>query len=229
MERVEAPAMHPDHNRIWELLPWYLNDSLTLAEHDDVRRHLGECLVCRRELTRLECLSVAVAAPTAEHASAQAFARLSQQIHATRPSWPQRLGAMLANVFEPVPLFAGAALLVVSSVLVGMIVLSGNSDVRYGEQPFQTLGNQVRAPSELSHPLLRVVLRDETGDSGLDAWLERHAAELVDGPSEIGVLTVRVAMGSRTFGTVIDAIRADQETLFIEPVKLIGTRPDRRR
>jgi anti-sigma factor RsiW len=231
MLNVEHPPMHPSHQRIWELLPWYLNDTLETAEYAEVRRHVGSCLVCHREIRRLEQLELAVSAPLAEQASAQAFARLSRQINAARatPRWRQKLVQALAGLFEPVPLIAGASLLVVSSILVATIVVSGNHGPSYGEQPFQTLGHKRVMASEISHPTVRVVLREDPGDSGLAAWLERHAAELVDGPTAIGVLTVRVAIGQRSYATLLAEIRADQETLFVEPVGSVGSRPDRHR
>jgi anti-sigma factor RsiW len=231
MKAPEQLTMPPAHMRAWELLPWYLNGSLDEVERENVRLHLGECLVCTRELRRLEQLDAAVAAPITDHACAQAFARLSRQIYTTDllPSWPQRAFKVLREIFEPVPLIAGASLLVVCSVLVGTIVASGRGEVRQAEQPFQTLGRRQSLPSELSHPLVRIVLRDDVGTSGLDAWLERHSAELVDGPSAIGVLTVRVAMGARTIDALLASLRADTQTLFIEPVDRVGTRPDRHR
>lgn len=231
MSGDKSDLMHPAHARIWELLPWYLNESLEDSESIEVRKHLGECLVCRRELDRLGRLAAAVSAPVQDHACNQAFARLSAQIHhrQSQRSLVQQLVSGLKDLFEPVPLLAGASVLVVSSVLVAGIVLSGQTEVRRGEQPFQTLGQQLAISSEISHPLVRVVLRDGASDTDLDAWLVRHSAELVDGPSEIGVLTVRVATGARPFDTVLETIRADRETVFIEPVQLVGTRPDRHR
>ncbi len=219
------------HDRAWALLPWYHNESLAADEHAAVRDHLGSCLTCTRELRRLAVLERAVAAPATEQACAQSFARLSGRIRMQRaPRWPQRLLGALRAVFEPVPLIAGASVLVFSSLLVATIVGNRDAEIRGGEQPFQTLGrHESGAVSELSHPLLRIVLRDELGAGGRRAWLQRHRAELVDGPSAIGVLTVRVAMGPRTFDAVLAEIRGDADTLFVEPVKLIGTRPDRAR
>ncbi len=37
-------------NRLAELLPWYLNETLERAERDELDQHLAECESCRREL-----------------------------------------------------------------------------------------------------------------------------------------------------------------------------------
>lgn len=232
MRTLDHENMHPAHARVWELLPWYENRSLDAHEMREVEAHLGECLVCGRELRKLERLTAAVAVPAEDHACTEAFVRLSERINAsntTTSDWSTRLTAGLRSVFEPVPLIAGASLLVVSSVLVAVIVLNGETTLSEIEQPFQTLGQKESSAAPMSHPLFRVVLRNAPGDAGLDAWLVRHEADLVDGPSDIGVLTVKVATGRRSFDAVLGEIRADAETIFVEPVNIIGTRPDRLR
>jgi anti-sigma factor RsiW len=231
MRLAEQSTMSETHARACELLPWYLNDSLADSERAEVRAHLGECLVCHAEMRRLEQLECAIAAPVEEHACAQSFARLAMQIEEgeNSRSWPQRALDALRDVFEPVPLFSGAALLVVSSVLVGAIVIGGQTESRPIEQPFRTLGNSPSLNSELGRPLMRMVLRGDTSDENLTAWLSRHRAELIEGPSDIGVVTVRVPMGAQTFDALMERLRADEQTLFIEPLQRIGTRPDRLR
>lgn len=230
MERPEKNVMHPAHERVWELLPFHENGSLSAAEAREVEAHLGECLVCRREVGRLELLAEAVAVTAEEHACAQAYRRLSERIAASGSGSAGPLGWLLAglrNLLEPVPLAAGAVLLVVSAALVGAIVLNGQSTLSGIDQAFQTLGQRTSSQTPVGKPQFRVVLREAPGDDGLDAWLARHRAALVDGPSAIGVLTVEVPLASRSFDTVLDEIRADAETIFVEPVHVIGTRPDR--
>jgi hypothetical protein len=232
MKSGSQDIMHPAHARVWELLPWYTNGSLDPAERSAVESHLGECLVCGREMRRLEHLTVAVAAPADEHACTQAYRRLFERIHAVDPAprlWTGKVLAALRAVFEPVPLIAGASLLVVSSFLVGVIVTNGDSKLVDRGQPFQTLGHQEKMSGPVSHPLFRIVLDGQPETAALNDWLRRHDAELIDGPSKIGVLTVKVAMGTRGFDTVLEEFRADGETIFVEPVDVIGMRPDRRR
>ena len=115
MERPEKNVMHPAHERVWELLPFHENGSLSAAEAREVEAHLGECLVCRREVGRLELLAEAVAVTAEEHACAQAYRRLSERIAASGSGSAGPLGWLLAglrNLLEPVPLAAGAVLLV---------------------------------------------------------------------------------------------------------------------
>lgn len=224
MNGAEDHFMHPAHARVWRLLPWYVNGSLADQERLLVRAHLGECLVCAREHRRLDILAAAVAEPVAEHACNQAYARFVQSRAASASGGRRRLHLW----FEPLPLVAGALLLVCSAALVGGVIASRDQAGAEPRQSFQTLGRQSGQGSALAEPALRVVLRD-SGQAALDAWLKRHAADVLEGPSEIGVLTVKVALAPRTFDAMLARIRADEETLFVEPVSPVGMRPDRQR
>ena len=220
--------MHPLHSKIAAILPWYLNGTLGLIEAEAVEKHLGECLVCAREAKRLEQLSFVVAVPHQEHACSQAFSRLTARIHSEPP--PRTLAAsLLATLraaFEPVSLAAGASLLASSAVVVAVIVVAGSGQMRAPEQPFQTQGAATSISVPLDRPQFRIVLEE---DFALDAWLERYQARVIDGPSSIGVLTVDVAMASGNFDVVLNRIRADEQTIFVEAVDVIGVRPDRQR
>ncbi|MEQ8660419.1 MAG: hypothetical protein RLW62_06345, partial [Gammaproteobacteria bacterium] len=116
-----------------------------------------------------------------------------------------------------------------SAVLVAVIVLGGAPTPAPPGQSFQTLGPHAGGAPALDRPRLRIVLRDGVGGDALAAWLARHAAELIDGPSAIGVMTVSVPLGTQPFEQLLGTIRADADTLFVEPVSQVGARPDRRR
>lgn len=236
MSSVDHAALHAAaHAYAFELLPWYQNGSLTGEECERVRRHLGECLVCRRDLLRLSRLTAALAAPASEQASAQAYARLAARLavdDAPAAWWrPRRLLEALRRLGTPIPLSIGA---VAGAVLaVALIALTGGvgeaSLPVSGAQRFQTLGVQPASGTQLSHPLVRIVLDDALDPSGRAAWLARHGAELVDGPSAIGVLTVRINLRRHSMTRMLDELRADPQTLFVEAIDVVGTRPDRRR
>lgn len=225
MKSAEHRVLHPAHTQAWSLLPWYVNGSLAEHERTVVRAHLGECLVCAREQRRLETLAAAVAGPVEEHACTQAYGRLAQRIGNVPGRAPARRPRVL---FEPLPLVAGALLLVCSSALVASIVLSRAPVVADSLQAFQTLGSQGTQGGGRVEPVLRVVLHDSSAEA-LQGWLDRHRAEVIDGPSAIGVLTVKIALAPRTFDSMLARIRADDTTLFVEPVSAVGMRPDRMR
>ena len=229
MKPADKHTTHPAHKLVWDHLPWYHNDGLDAVQRAQVDSHLRECLICTHEVRRLRQLRVAVAAPANEHACAQAFSRLAAEIDAQQGSWRGRLRALLASLLTPAPLLAGLAVAGLCALLVLQQHNADDAVATVAEKQFQTLGRQERLPAQLAYPLLRVVLRDALDGKQRQEWLQRHAAELVDGPSPIGVMTVRVALGARHVDAVIGQMRAEADTLFVEPLRSTGTRPDRRR
>ena len=80
------------HREAFELLPWYVNRTLEEDERQEVRGHLGNCLVCRREVAFLERLDRAVvASPDVDFTPKRAFAGLWQRIDAAEGPLPRRL------------------------------------------------------------------------------------------------------------------------------------------
>lgn len=228
MSAADQDHTHPAHGAAWELLPWYEGEGLTEAQRALVRSHLRECLVCRREARRLRQLAAAMAAPAHDHASAQAFQRLSARIQSRETGWRARLRELFAGLAAPVP-----ALAMVGVAVVAVLVAVSQRPVLESAVPapnrFQTLGRAERLESTLEAPLLRVVLREGVVRELREDWLARHQAELVEGPSPIGVMTVRLALGARHLDSVIAGMRAEADTLFVEPLSLAGRRPERLR
>ena len=220
---------HPAHAWVWDALPWYHNGGLAPAERHAVDTHLGECLVCTREVRRLKQLTVALAAPATDQSCAHAFGRLSAQIRARENSWHGRLLGALRRRMPSAPLLTGLAAAAMCAMVVALSTTIAQPITLAQHKSFQTLGRQQVPAAELSHPLLRIVVRDADHVATRSQWLGRHDAMLIDGPSEIGVLTVKVGLGPRSLNEVIESMRADADTLFVEPLSQIGSRPDRRR
>ncbi len=73
-----------DHQEIFLLLPWYVNKTLHATELERVESHLKTCLVCKREITALQHLSLAVKrADMLESAAQASFSRLRNRLHQT--------------------------------------------------------------------------------------------------------------------------------------------------
>ena len=96
-------------------------------------------------------------------------------------------------IVTPLPMVAGGLLMLCTGGLVTGLVLDGANPVAPSAQSFQTLGRHAPRDARAVAPVLRVVLQDAS-PAALTAWLARHDAELLDGPSAIGVLTVRVGL-----------------------------------
>ena len=86
------------HQKVWEILPWYVNGTLEDHEHEFAARHILQCQSCADEVVR--CQSMATAVRSSEEAarrpSPENFARLTERIErgsasAAPQRWPIRV------------------------------------------------------------------------------------------------------------------------------------------
>ena len=112
---TESPRRERLHQRVAELVPWYVNGSLEPGERDLVARHADECSACRAELEQERRLAAACReldppAPALHPAQvARLLARLPRSRWQELPRWARRLVA--AQAAAVVLLAAGAAAL----------------------------------------------------------------------------------------------------------------------
>ena len=45
-------SSNSEHQKVWDLLPWYINHSLDPVEQDIVKNHIKTCVTCRIELNQ---------------------------------------------------------------------------------------------------------------------------------------------------------------------------------
>jgi hypothetical protein len=64
-EEMGDDARNPEHSAVEELLPWYVNETLSGGERARVRRHLGECGACREAASLLLRVESVVSRPMA--------------------------------------------------------------------------------------------------------------------------------------------------------------------
>ena len=90
---------HDEHQSVDGLLPWFVNETLSPAEHNQVRRHLGGCEECRANVELLSVVQSAVLrAPTTAMLPLPRTGRLLDAIDALEKgrSRGQRFGISVA-------------------------------------------------------------------------------------------------------------------------------------
>src|SRR5687767_1451303 len=70
-----------NHAQVWELLPWYINGSLSAEEKQQISEHATVCLICRKELGLQSALRDSVKSHELDEVMVTAsFARLSPKL-----------------------------------------------------------------------------------------------------------------------------------------------------
>ena len=207
------------HEEAIELLPWLANDSLAPDECEGVRTHAANCVICRRELAELEALQEAIDLQAARtEAPEPDMRRINARIDAqlARESRPRDLLAALRGLFGSPWRIAFAAQTVALLVVAGLWLQPNDPD-----PVFRTLTTSEALPA--GH-YVRVVFEPTLDEGDVAALLEANGLEVVAGPSERGVVTLRFADdpdGDRR-DAIIERMRDDTRVLFAQPVTSEG-------
>jgi anti-sigma factor RsiW len=223
------------HRRVWDLLPWYANDTLPDGERRTVEAHLAECPRCREEIVACQRLGEAVrqAEETAPAAHPARLVRLMERIDDEERSgghgWRRAVLAPwqgLASLLRATPPVARGALVV---QLVFLVALTGLL-VRWSQLPeeaapaappapaYQTLSESAPAPATPEMTArLRLVFAEGTTEQEVRSLLLGIRGQIVAGPSALGVYTVEVPAGPDPLEKVLAHLRAQPRVSLAEP------------
>ncbi|HET7785519.1 MAG TPA: zf-HC2 domain-containing protein [Myxococcales bacterium] len=198
--------MSDEHERMSELLPWYVNATLDAREAAQVERHLASCADCREESERFRAIARGQEegwAPSPAH-----FARITARIDA--PSFWQRL----ASSFRHTPLTVRWAFGLQGAALAALVAV-----VALRPQVFETLSRPPAAAS--SRARLHVVFASDLTEEGMRRLLQGAHATIVDGPSAEGVYTLELSLPAadrERAKEIADRLGKDPKVRFAAPV-----------
>src|SRR5262245_58576307 len=117
----------PEHRGANELLPWFVNGSLSGLERARVERHVGECVACSQEADSLRVLqALVVHDDDADRHASQALARVKARLQ--NPGPRPRATLVLQSIgshwreTNPWMRFALVAQLVLVAALIGALL-----------------------------------------------------------------------------------------------------------
>ncbi len=176
------------HRNAFELLPWYVNGTLSAAETASVAEHLKVCLRCQHELAQLSILNDVIGADdgalTLEPTMMRAHGLIDayERDHGSNQRW----GIFRSLWRRPTRTSAVLAMSLASVVVVALLLLkfdgSSNAD-------FTTLAN---ATSKSPAYELTIIFEAQATHESVRELLIDIQAEIVHGPSDEGGLVVAV-------------------------------------
>jgi anti-sigma factor RsiW len=181
-----------NHAGVRHLLPWYANGTLNPDEHARLEAHLVACVECKRDA--MECQSVSAAAksrsPEAWEPSARHFAQLLNRVERSeKRSWTNRGRASIAIRLRTWFMSAPPWALALQCAL--LLAVGGVALVRSGGPvpQYQTLAHPATASD---HVHLHVIFAADMSGEELRQLLHEIGAQIVDGPSPLGVYTLEL-------------------------------------
>lgn len=210
------------HQRVWELLPWYANDTLEEGERRLVEEHTARCERCREETERCRQIGEAMLRSNetmpAPH-PAQLARLMSRLDEAERSSPGQRWKNLLVATPKAVRWTLAAQLAAVLLLTAGLIQ-SREASVPASAPPaeYRTLSEPVESPAAAPVTRLRVVFAEEAAERQIRAVLLGVGGQIAGGPSPLGAYRVELPAGRDPLPVVLAYLRGRPEVRFAEPI-----------
>ena len=222
---TQKSTEHNNHDYIWELLPWYVNDGLSRQEINEVKTHLQDCPDCQQEVARCRELSLTVKTNRSEEwtPSAPHFAKILTNVDAfeRHREKPQRSSNWIAKWlpwFDLTPGPARFALALQGALVVALATTLLVRGLIPGE-PYTTLSNPA-VPYVVAGQHVRLVFSDDITEKELRALMLGVEGRFVAGPSSQGVYTVVLPASNsnaRTVPQMLAQLRAHPKVRLAEP------------
>jgi hypothetical protein len=215
------------HQRIWELVPWYVNGTLSGPDRERVEDHLPGCRRCRDEAEACQRTSEAIrslgeVAPSPHPVQLQrVLARIDRmeeeedEVGGLEAGEPGRRFGVPRRAFQA--LVAQAALIV---LLVGALAWSR---LRTGTAPaapppalYQTLSDPAPARLPGGTVAVRVMFSPQATEKEIRDLLLAVHGEITAGPSPLGAYTVEVTAADPV-SVVLTRLRSDSLVTFAQP------------
>lgn len=231
MEHRFAMLPNDAHRQCWQLLPWMVTGSISTNDRAHIERHLVDCAACRAELALQRELyahfqrddTVMLAPQTGLQ---KLMARIEDSVTSLDPR-PENARSPAAVEKRPPPLSRWLGVAAALHVLIVGAVLAlvwQERQAQWSAPRFTTLSSPGLDDSSTAGAtpdngvILRVVLQPHASNAALQALVRSVDAQLVAGPSEAGVYSLRLmdAKNDADIARALERVRADPNVIFAE-------------
>ncbi len=219
---IRAPN-NSEHQKVWDLLPWYINHSLDSAEQDVVKKHIKTCITCRIELNQQQQVFEKMQqTDLLQQVSQVSFAQLKKRIEEQpkiyvldKHNEPKKELKFFSHQFVG---FVKYTALAASLLLLALpFMLDSLIDKPELKGDYRTLANSIEG--EQKNNLIRVIFADQSNPEQIEAILSSVSGHIVKGPSQNGVYEVQIGNQQPDSQEIKDAIlhlRKNTSVIFAE-------------
>jgi hypothetical protein len=191
-----------EHNQVFALLPWYVNETLAERDRQRVDSHVGICTVCREDLAAQRRICEAIdAQPAIDYMPVASLKRLQARLDAQAES-VSTFSAAKQQTTSRLP-WRGWMAASLAAMAVAVALLTANRwaqlETRLTQPNYRTVTNSTPRPQG---EVIRAVFSPSITLVELQAILDEAQLRIVSGPTEAGVyslasnsaLTVRASL-----------------------------------
>ncbi|WP_295625198.1 zf-HC2 domain-containing protein [uncultured Nitrosomonas sp.] len=202
-----------EHQKAWDLLPWYINRSLGPVEHAIVKNHIRTCITCRIELNLHERLFKKMQqTDLLQQVSHASFAQLKKRIetHPEVSASNKCTDSSKDLIFFPFQLqFLGfvkyTALAASLFLLAAPFMLNSWVIQPEMEGAYRTLANSSESTDNTNN-IVRIVFADQPDSEQIEVIVNSVSGHIIKGPSPNGVYEVQIGNHQTDTQQVNDAI-----------------------
>lgn len=221
------------HDDCWKLLPWFVTGRLSAPDVRRIERHLEDCAACRAEIEEQRALYMHIRRDESVMLAPQAsLQKLMARIDGNVPVDPSVDPPVDAVASHPKTtekstrgqqryrwLAIAAAVQTMAIAFLLALVWRQTADVMTAPR-FTTLSNPQVTTS--SGATLRIVFKPETPAGQMQSLLRSVNAQIIAGPTEAGVYTVRLERDADLdrIAQALSQVRADGHVVFAEHVSV---------
>lgn len=217
------------HERVWSLLPWYVNGTLPQRERERVETHLETCLRCQEEERACRRTAETIhgageVAPTPHPVQLQRVLarideseRMEQRPRGLRGRLPLPFRALLEATPQAMR-GALAAQIAIITLLAGVLVwreLYSRPEGAPAPAVYHTLSDS--PPARGSVLRLRVMFSPQATERQIRELLLDVRGAITGGPSPLGVYTVEVPAGRDSLQALLARLRSESQVMLAEP------------
>lgn len=197
------------HQEVWALLPWYVMGNLDADEHEMVERYISTCPLCQKEVIEQKRLASAVSERHyLDGAEDQSWQNISTMVDAENQQSGSNITPLQSKLTKPKALTQWATLgLIAASGLMAIVIVP---NVIKQDAKYETLTDNAVVAGEF----LRIKAADSIGKASMLAVFEAHNLEVLSGPSQTGVYTVR-AKNKQSLTPIFTKISDAPEVAFV--------------
>jgi hypothetical protein len=175
-------------DRFNELLPWYVNGTLSADDRAFVERHLAEHPEARAELQWYESLQKRVLENTPAIPATIGLSKVMKLIQGDRPTIAERISAFFGDFgMRPAMALAGFALIAIQ----GGVIFNLMIDAQQDESEIRAL----KATRVEEGPMLKVNFAPDAKEADIRYLLMSVHGNLAGGPGQLGDYYIRVPAG----------------------------------